>query len=74
MLSEDLKSDLLLNSTLQGFMYELYYRFDSFFTPLSIGLITSRHYLLEQNIAGTKRMEQMEMRKQPATPSKYAGL
>ena len=39
-LSEDLESDPFLNSALQRFTCELYYRF--------VGLITSRHYLSEQ--------------------------
>ena len=43
-LSEDLESDPFLNSVLQRFTCELYYRFGSFLAPLSIGLITSRHY------------------------------
>ena len=42
-LSEDLESDPLLNSALQRFTCELYYRFGSFLAPLSVGLITSRH-------------------------------
>ena len=66
-LSEDLESDPFLNSTLQRFTCELYYRFGLFLTPLSIGLITSRHYLSEH---GIKMDEQMKM----TTPSKYAGL
>ena len=44
-LSEDPENDPFLNSALQRFTCELYYRFSSFLTPLSIGLITSRHYL-----------------------------
>ena len=44
-LSEDLKSDPFPNSALQRFTCELYYRFGSFLAPLSVGLITSRHYL-----------------------------
>ena len=48
-LSEDLGSDLFLNSALQRFTCELYYRFGSFLAPLSIGIITSRHYLSERN-------------------------
>ena len=46
-LSEDLESDPFLNSALQRFTCELYYKFGSFLAPLSIGLITSRHYLSE---------------------------
>ena len=44
-LSEDLDNDPFLNSALQRFTCELYYRFGSFLAPLSIGIITSRHYL-----------------------------
>ena len=44
-LSEDLENDPFLNSALQRFTCELYYRFGSFLAPLSIGIITSRHYL-----------------------------
>ena len=49
-LSEDLESDPFLNSVLQRFPCELYYRFSSFLAPLSVGLITSRHYLSEHSI------------------------
>ena len=44
-LSEDLENDPFLNSPLQRFTCELYYRFGSFLAPLSIGIIMSRHYL-----------------------------
>ena len=44
-LSEDLENNLFLNSAFQRFTYKLYYRFGSFIAPLSIGIITSRHYL-----------------------------
>ena len=53
-LSEDLESDPCLNSTLQTFTCELYYRFGSFLALLSVGIITSRHYLSERNAEGTK--------------------
>ena len=49
-LSKDLESDPFLNSILQRFTCELYYRFSSFLAPLSIGIITSRHYLSEHRI------------------------
>ena len=45
-LSEDLENDSFLNSALQRFTCELYYRFCSFLAHLSVGIITSRHYLL----------------------------
>ena len=50
-LSEDQESDPFLNSALQRFTCELYYRFGSFVAPQSVGIITSRHYLSE---SGTK--------------------
>ena len=48
-LSEDLENDPFLNSALQRFTCELYYRFGSFLAPLSVGIITNRHYLSECN-------------------------
>ena len=51
-LSEDLENDPFLNSALQRFTCELYYRFGSFLAPLSVGIITSRHYLSECNKNG----------------------
>ena len=51
-LSEDLESDPFLNSALQRFTCKLYYRFGSFLAPLSVGLITSKHYLSECNKNG----------------------
>ena len=51
-LSEDLENDPFLNSALQRFTCKLYYRFGSFLAPLSVGIITSRHYLSECNRNG----------------------
>ena len=51
-LSEDLENDPFLNSALQRFTCELYYRFGSFLAPLSVGITTSRHYLSEHNKNG----------------------
>ena len=48
-LSEDLENDPFLNSALQRFTCELYYRFSLFLAPLSVGIIMSRHYLSERN-------------------------
>ena len=53
-LSEDLENDPFLNSALQRAACELYYRFGSFLAPLSIGIITSRHYLSERNRNGER--------------------
>ena len=51
-LSEYLENDPFLNSALQRATCELYYRFGLFLAPLSIGIITSRHYLSERNKNG----------------------
>ena len=51
-LSEDLENDPFLNSVLQRFTCELYYRFGLFLAPLSIRIITSRHYLSQCNKNG----------------------
>ena len=53
-LSENLENDPFLNSALQRFTCELYYRFGLFLAPLSIGIITSRHYLSECNKNGER--------------------
>ena len=55
-LSEDLENDPFLNSALQRFTCELYYRFGSFLAPLSVGITTSRHYLSEHNENGERGM------------------
>ena len=51
-LSEDLENDPFLNSSLQRATCELYYRFGSFLVPLSVEIITRRHYLYERNKYG----------------------
>ena len=65
-LSEDLENDPFLNSALQRFTCELYYRFGLFLAPLSVVIITSRHYLSEHNKNGerTSGIKMEEMRKQ----------
>ena len=55
-LSEDIENDPFLNSALQRVTCELYYRFGSFLAPLSVGIITSRHYLSERNQNGERGM------------------
>ena len=42
-----------IGDALQRFTCKLYQRFDSFLATLSVGLITSRHYLLEWNVTDT---------------------
>ena len=56
-LREDLENDPFLYSALQRFTCELYYRFNSFLPPLSVGIITSRHYLSERNKNGERKSE-----------------
>ena len=51
-LSEDLENYPFLISTLQRFTCEVYCRFGYFLALLSIGIITSRHYLSEHNKNG----------------------
>ena len=53
-LSKDLENNPFLNSALQRFTCELYYRFGSFLAPLSVGIITSRHYLSERDKNGER--------------------
>ena len=43
-LSNDLECDPFLNTSLQRFTCDLYYRFDAFLAPISVGIITSNHY------------------------------
>ena len=59
-LSEDLENDPFLNSALPRFTCELCYKFGSFLAPLSIGIITSRHYLSERNKNGERTSETSE--------------
>ena len=61
-LCDDLETDPFLNSALQRFTCELYYRFGSFFAPLSVGLITSRHYLSEKSNENGERASNIHER------------
>ena len=63
-LSEDLENDPFLNSALQRITCELYYRFSSFLAPLSVGIITSSHYLYEHNKNGERTSGTSEMGEQ----------
>ena len=56
-LSEDLENNPFLNSALQRFTCELYYRFGLFLALLSVGIITSRHYLSKCNKNGERTSE-----------------
>ena len=43
-LSTDFESDPFLNTALQRFTCDLYYRFGAFLAPVSVGIITGKHY------------------------------
>ena len=43
-LSTDLESDPFLNTALQRFRCDLYYRFGALLAPVSVGIITGKHY------------------------------
>ena len=43
-LSTDLESDPFLNTALQRFTCNLYYRFGALLAPISVGMITGKHY------------------------------
>ena len=43
-LSNDLECDPFVNTALQRFTYDLYYRFGPFLAPFSVAIITGKHY------------------------------
>ena len=43
-LSTDLESDPFLNNALQRFICDLYYHFGTLLAPVSVGIITGKHY------------------------------
>ena len=43
-LSNDLECDPFLNTTLQRFTFDLHYRVGAFLAPISVGIITGKHY------------------------------
>ena len=42
-LSDDLECDLFLNTAMQRFTCDLYYRFGALLTPVNVGIITGKH-------------------------------
>ena len=44
-LSDDLESDPFLNTAMQRFTCDLYYRFGALLAPLSVGIISGKHYV-----------------------------
>ena len=43
-LSNDLECDPFLNNAMQRFTCDLYYCFGTFLAPVSVGIITGKHY------------------------------
>ena len=43
-LSPDLECDPFLNTAMQRFTCDLYYRFGTLLAPVSVGIITGKHY------------------------------
>ena len=43
-LSDDLECDPFLNTAMQRFTCDLYYRFGALLAPVSVGIITGKHY------------------------------
>ena len=43
-LSTDLESDPFLNTAMQRFTCDLYYHFGALLAPVSVGIITGKHY------------------------------
>ena len=43
-LSDDLECDPFLNTAMQRFTCDLYYHFGAFLAPVSVGIITGKHY------------------------------
>ena len=43
-LSNNLECDLFVNTAMQRFTCDLHYRFGAFLAPVSVGIITGKHY------------------------------
>ena len=61
-LSEDLENDPFLNSALQRFTCELYYRFSSFLAPLSVGIIIRAGIIYLKVIKMEEQVERVEQK------------
>ena len=49
-LSDDLECDPFLNTAMQRFTCDLYYRFGALLAPLSVGIITGKHYAKNSSV------------------------
>ena len=55
-LSNDLDNDPFLNSALQRFTCDLYYRYGFWIAPLSVGMITYKHYVQERQVEDSENI------------------
>ena len=65
-LSNDLECDPFLNTALRRFTCDLYYRFGAFLAPISIGIITGKHYTKNHSpkLMADQRTETVNQQKQ----------
>ena len=56
-LSNDLKCDPFLNTAMQRFTCDLYYCFGAFLAPVSVGIITGKHYAKNSGIKLNNRSD-----------------
>ena len=49
-LSTDLECDPFLNTAMQRFTCDLYYRFGALLAPLSVGIISGKHYVKNSSV------------------------
>ena len=49
-LSDDLECDPFLNTAMQRFTCDLYYRFGALLAPLSVGIISGQHYIKNSSV------------------------
>ena len=49
-LSDDLECDPFLNTAMQRFTCDLYYRFGALLAPLSVGIISGHHYIKNSSV------------------------
>ena len=49
-LSDDLECDPFLNTAMQRFTCDLYYRFGALLAPLSVGIISGKHYVKNSSV------------------------
>ena len=71
-LSTDLECDPFLNTAMQRFTCDLYYRFGALLAPVSIGIITGKHYakILSLNLMTDQITEPVTQQQETVTKQK----